>query len=117
MNVQRWLVAGAALVAAVSPSSAGPCTHDIDLVQHAIDARLDAKAGAGPMARESTAATMNRQPTPESIAAAEARLGDLSPEKMAAVRTAMTRAREADAAGDKSACEQALADVQRQLGR
>ena len=68
------------------------------------------------MARESSAATEHRQPTPGSIAAAEARLGELSPEKIAAVNAAMTRARAADQAGDKSACDEALADAQRALG-
>jgi hypothetical protein len=117
MSIRRMLTASAALLASMSASYAGPCSHEIDRVQHTIDAKLDAQAGAGPAARESIAATTDRQPTPESIAAAEARLGDLSPETIAAVRTAMTRARQADSAGEKSACEQALADVQRTLGR
>jgi hypothetical protein len=117
MNIQRLLVAGAAaLVASTSASYAGPCSHEIDRMQAAIDARLEAKAAAGPAARESTAATMNRQPTPGSIAAAEARLGEVSPQTIEAVAAAMARARQADSAGDKSACEQALADVQRAIG-
>jgi len=117
MSLQRFLVAcAAALAASMSASYAGPCSHEIDRVQAEIDARLGAKAAAGPAARESTAATMNRQPTPESMAAAEARLGEVSPQKMEAVAAAMARARAADAAGDKSACEQALADAQRAIG-
>ena len=116
MSIQPMLAASVALLASMPASYAGPCSHEIDRVQHEIDAKLDAKAGTGPEARESNAATMNRQPTPGSIAAAEARLGDLSPDTIAAVRTAMTRAREADSAGDKSACERALADAQRAIG-
>jgi len=117
MSIQRLLVAWAAvLIASTSASYAGPCAHEIDRVQAQVDARLEAKAAAGPTARESTAATMSRQPTPESIAAAEARLGEVSPQKMEAVATAMARAREADRAGDRSTCEQALADVRRALG-
>ena len=61
------------------------------------------------------AATMHRQPTPGSIAATEVNLGDISPEKVQAVEALMTRAREADRAGDQAACEQALAEVQRIL--
>jgi hypothetical protein len=57
--------------------------------------------------------TLHRQPTPGSIAAAEVNLGDISPEKVQAVEALMARAREADRAGDQSACEQALAEVQR----
>jgi hypothetical protein len=85
-------------------------------MQAQVDARLQAKAAAGPAARESTAATMDRQPTPGSIAAAEARLGEVSPQTIKAVAAAMARAREADRAGDKSAWEQARADVQRAIG-
>jgi len=117
MSIQRLPVAcAAALVASMSASYAGPCSHEIDRVQAQIDARLEAKAAAGPTARESTAATMNRQPTPDSIAEAEARLGEVSPQKAAAVAAAMARARAADGAGNESACEQALADVRRALG-
>ena len=117
MSIQRFLVAcAAALAASTSASFAGPCAHEIDRVQTAIDARLDAKAAAGPAARESTAATMHRQPTPGSIATAEARLGEMSPEKIEAIGAAMGRARAADGAGDLGACEAALADVQRALG-
>ena len=117
MSIQRLLVAcAAALAASVSAGYAGPCLHEIHRVQLEIDAKLNANAAAGPAARESTAATMNRQPTPESMAAAEARLGEVSPQKMEAVAAAMARARAADAASDKSACEQALADAQRAIG-
>ena len=59
---------------------------------------------------------MQHQPTESSVAAAEVEAGRLSPEESTAVKTAMTRAREANGAGDKSACEQALADVKRLLG-
>jgi hypothetical protein len=60
---------------------------------------------------------MNRQPTPDSIAAAEAKLGEISPESVQAIEAGMARARDADRAGDQSTCEQALADVQRILGQ
>ena len=97
MRLQRFLVAcAAALAASMSASYAGPCSHEIDRVQAEIDAKLEAKAAAGPSARESTAATMHRQPTPGSIATAETRLGDVSPQKVEAVAAAMARAREAD---------------------
>ncbi len=55
------------------------------------------------------------QPTPRSIAAGEAQLGQLAPEKVDAIRQAMVRARAADADGDKTACEEALADAKREL--
>ena len=56
------------------------------------------------------------QPTPRSIGAAEEKPGEVSAETVAAVRQAMLRARAADSAGDKNACEQALAEVQRAIG-
>jgi hypothetical protein len=46
--------------------------------------------------RESTVATLNHQPTPSSIAAAEVKLGEISPEKVQGVEAAMARARVAD---------------------
>jgi hypothetical protein len=115
MSIQRSLVACVAVVlaASISASFANPCSQEIDRVQAKFDAILEAQAGAGPSARESAAATMHRQPTPDSIAAAESKLGDVSPEKVQAVEALLTRAREADRVGDQSACEQALAEVQR----
>jgi hypothetical protein len=118
MSIQRLVVACAAAFAALmSASYAGPCSQGIDGMQAQFDAKLEANAAVGPSARESTAATMNRQPTPDSIAAAEAKLGEISPESVRAVEAGMARARDADRAGDQSTCEQALADVQRILGQ
>jgi hypothetical protein len=103
------------LVTSVTASLAGPCSQQIDQVQAKIDAKLEAIAAAGRSARESIAATMHRQPTPESIAAAEANLGDVSSDKVKAAEAFMTRARDADGAGDQSTCEGALAEAQRLL--
>jgi hypothetical protein len=117
MSIQRLpAVCAVILAAAISASYAGPFSHEIDRLQREIDAKLEAKAAAGPSARESTAATMHRPPTPGSIAAAEGKLGDVTPQIVAAVRAAMAQARDADGAGNQSACEQALADVRRALG-
>jgi hypothetical protein len=103
------------LVTSITASLAGPCSPQIDQAQAKIDAKLEAIAAVGRSARESTAATMHRQPTPDSIAAAEANLGDVSPEKVQAAEAFMARARNADSAGDQSACEQALAEARRVL--
>jgi hypothetical protein len=117
MRIKRLPVACVAVfVASISLSYAGPCLHEIDRVQAEIDAKLETLAAAGPSARESTAATMNRQPTPGSIAAAEARLGDVSARKVAALKAAMAEARAADNAGAQDTCDKALADVHRTLG-
>jgi hypothetical protein len=112
----RMLVLAAAIAAPASAAVAGPCTDQIGLVQAKFDAKLEAAARRGPTGRESVAATDSRQPTPDSIAAAEVKLGDLSPGAVQTIEAGMARARRADAAGDKSACEQALAEVQRAIG-
>jgi hypothetical protein len=116
--ILRRLLVPSAVALAMSPVAgyAGPCSQEIDLMQSRVDARLEAKAAAGPSARESTAATMHRQPTPGSIAAAESKLGGISSDQVKAVEVAMARARKADLANDKSTCEQALAEVQRAIG-
>ena len=116
MNIQRSTLAVAALAASMSAAYAGPCSPEVIQIQNLIDARIHAKAAGAATAPESTAAMMHRQPTPSSIAAAEAELGEISPEALNAVNAAMARAVEADGAGDRSACEQALADAKRLLG-
>src|SRR6516165_2159532 len=109
------LTVAVVLATSITASLAGPCSQQIDRLQAKIDAKLEAIAAVGRSARESSAATMHRQPTPESIAAAEANLGDVSSEKVQAAEAFMTRARDADRAGDQSACERALAEAQRVL--
>jgi hypothetical protein len=44
-------------------------------------------------------------------------MGEISPQTVNAIEQAMARARAADGTGDKAACEQALAQVRRTLGR
>ena len=104
------------LLFTITGAHAGPCTGAIDAMQARIDAGLEAKAAAGPMGREGVPAGMSVQPTPRSIAAAEEKLGDVSPQTVAVVGEGMARARAADTAGNASACEKALADVQRVVG-
>ena len=105
-----------ALALSVTSSSAGPCSQEIDRMQARIDAALEARAASGPAAREGAGALVHRQPTPGSIAADEERLGDLSAQTTEIVAQGLVRARAADSAGDKSACEQALVEVKRAIG-
>jgi hypothetical protein len=117
MTIRRLMAqSAAALVASTITGYAGPCSPEIEQMQARVDARVEAAARAGPSAPENSAALLHRQPTPSSIAAAEARLGELSPQMVNAVREAMARAREADQVGDLPRCEQALAEVQRTIG-
>jgi hypothetical protein len=116
MSMQGLGIFGAMMFAASTMAAhAGPCAIDIDRVQMQIDARLEAAAAKGPTASQSVAAQMHRQPTPSSIAAAESRIGDMTPAAAEAIKVGMLRAREADGKGDKAACEKSLADVRRAL--
>jgi hypothetical protein len=117
MGIHRLLLIGVSIALLTLPCEAGPCSHDIDSMQALVDAKLDATAGAGAPAKESLGALEHRQPTPGSIAAAESRLGEVSPLKVELVEAAMARARKADAAEDKGACEQALAEVRAEIAR
>ena len=114
MAMERKLLGAAPLMFLVSACFAGPCTDEIDRVQVKVDARIEAIAKGGRLGKESVAAQLDRQPTPGSIAAAEAGLGEGKAMEQAV--EALARAREADRAGDKSACEQALAQAQRAIG-
>ena len=112
----RTAGAGALLLLfSVQPGLAGPCAGDIDQVQAQVDARIDAVAGAGPAGTESGSARLHRQPTPGSIAAAEQKLGEGKAEE--AALAALARARTADAAGDKAACDRALAEARQAIAR
>ncbi len=107
--------AASALLAATTIAHAGPCSSEIAQMQSNISARLEQIVAAGPTAPQVTGRT-HVQPTPRSIAAGEAQLGQLAPEKIDDIRQAMDRARAADTAGDKAACEEALADAKQLLG-
>ncbi|HEV2565436.1 MAG TPA: hypothetical protein VGU19_10160 [Microvirga sp.] len=110
------MLAAALLATTLLPVSAhaGQCAADIDRVQAQTDAWIDATAGRGRMGTESTAATDHREPTPASIARAEQRLDGATAGQTALA--ALTQARQADAAGDWSACKRALDAARRALG-
>ena len=63
-----------------------PCSPEIGRMQARLDATLDQRP-------KSSGALLRRQPTPGSIASAEIRLGEISPEKAKVIREAMARAR------------------------
>ena len=106
------ILSAGAVAASTIANEAGPCSPEIYSMEARIEARLNAKAAAGSTAQESSEALLHRQPTPRSIAAAESRLGTVSPRKLDAITQGMARAREADSAGDLHACRRALSDVE-----
>jgi len=82
MSIRRsLLVCASAFAASMSASYAGPCWDDIGSMQAKIDAKLEAKAAAGPPAPASDMAGMSAQPTPLSMATVEERMGEISPQR------------------------------------
>ena len=110
------ILSAAALAASVGAGYGGPCSSEIEQTQARVNAWLEAKSTVAQSAPQSEGARLHRQPTPGSIGAAGRRLGEGSKHTMVVVMSAMARAREADAAGDRPACEQILADVQGAIG-
>jgi hypothetical protein len=111
----RCALIAAPIVLSTVSSYAGPCSPEIDRMQSSVDAISVAIAVTGPPGRQSTAAMTHHQPTPSSIAEAEAKLGEGARAKRATA--ALAKARAADRAGDSNACDQALADVRREIGQ
>ena len=117
MTARQFALIGAAgLLLSTVPCAAGPCAKDIVSMQARIEARMGQLAAAGPSAKQSLGAQMHRQPTPGSMANAERKLGELSPDTIVKVNKAMDRAQKADNGGDEKGCRQALEDVARIIG-
>ena len=112
--VQLLRLCATALALSTVPGHAGPCTQDVDRAWMAVDANIRARIAAGRSAPQGTIALLHHQPTPSSIAAAEEALSERWLPIEAAV-TALARAREADLAGDRNTCEQALVQTQRTI--
>jgi hypothetical protein len=105
-----------AVASSTQPSRADSCSHDIDRAWVQVNAKIQARSAAGRSIPQSTIALLHRQPTRSSVAAAEEMLVDVWLPMETAV-AALSRAREADRANDRIACEEALAEVQRVIGR
>ena len=117
MMKRLTIATGAAALAILSaPAFAGPCENEIYQADLALGKRLNAAAAGGRTGTESTFATRHRQPTPATVAGAEAKLGELTEADVERIETFMDEARKADAANDKAACEKALAEARKILG-
>ena len=89
-----------ALVLSAAPAHAGPCTDQI--AQFELAVRQSAgRPGAGPFARQSIGAQIDRQPTPASVKRAEKRA-------RAQFAATLARAKRLDARGDRAGCMRAL---------
>ena len=117
MKRRKQLILSVAVVTfSTQQSLASSCSQDIDRAWIQVNAKIQARVAAGRSAPQGTIALLHHQPTPSSIAAADEALVDIwLPIEAAAA--ALARAREADGINDRIACEGALADVQRVIGR
>jgi hypothetical protein len=97
------VIVAASLVAA--PAHAGPCSGAIAKFEQAVRQSAD-NPGAGPMARQSIGAQLDRQPTPGSVKRADERA-------QATFAATMSRAKRLDARGDRAGCRRALAAAKR----
>jgi hypothetical protein len=117
MKFYKLLFLSAAVFAlSAETGRATPCSQDIDQAWAKVNSKIQARIAIGRSAAQGTIALLHHQPTPSSVATAEGALVDVwLPMEMAVA--ALARAREADRAKDKAACENALAEVQRAIGR
>jgi hypothetical protein len=115
-NRKQLILSAAVVMFSTLPSFASSCSQDIDRAWVQVNAEIRARVAAGRSAPQGTTAVLHRQPTPSSMAAAEETLVDIWLPIETAV-AALARAREADGINDRIACEGALADVQRVIGR
>jgi hypothetical protein len=116
MRFRQLLVLSAVAIAiSTQPSRGNTCSQDIDRAWAQINTNIQARSGAGRSMPQGTAALLHRQPTQSSVAAAQERLVDVWRPIETAV-AALSRAREADRANDRTGCEEALAEVRRRIG-
>ena len=111
LQLMTW--SAAALCVSLPVAHAGSCSDDIDRMQARIDARVEAIAAAGPFVPPGVSAGMGVQPTPFGMAVVEEKMGEVSTNKVDAIRAAMAQAHAASSAGNYKTCEQALARVRR----
>jgi hypothetical protein len=95
----------AALGLSITAAHAGPCTSKIAQFEKAVR-QSAGNPNAGPMARQSIGAQLDRQPTPESVKRAEER-ADTS------FAATLARAKRLNARGDRAGCKRALAAAKR----
>ena len=106
-RVAAALAAAAGAVLSTAPAHAGPCTTRIAQFEQAVR-QSASNPNAGPFARQSIGAQLDRQPTPGSVEHAEARA-------QTTFEAALARAKRLDARGNRAGCTRALADAERRF--
>ncbi len=100
------LTVAIALGQSLASAAAGPCTQDIAQIEQA--ARAGSGSDNGPTAAQSTNAQLHRQPTPSSIKQAQDQTN-------AALKAALTSAKELDAQGKRAECQAKVDELKRML--
>ena len=103
MRVTAAFVVAALLLS--TSAHAGPCSNAIAQFEQTVRQSAN-NPDAGPTARQSIGAQLDRQPTPGSVARAEARA-------QTTFEGALARAKRLDARGNRAGCTRALAAAQR----
>ena len=119
LNLRRnlpWISSGLLLVSlsVATPALAETCHGAIDHVQSQVDAALAQQADSAPFAPETSFATLGHQPTPATVARAEAGLRHWAGGDEAVA--ALDRARQADASGNARQCLAELQAAQHAIG-
>jgi hypothetical protein len=104
MRVTAAFVIGISLLGTTS-AHAGPCSNAIAQFEQTVQQSAD-NPDAGPTARQSIDAQLGHQPTPGSVARAEARAEG-------SFEAALARAKRFDARGNRAGCTRALAAARR----
>ena len=115
MVIRQLLIASTMFLFVPPGYASGPCSKDIAQMRSKIDTKLGAIAAAAPSVAVSSDAKRHRQPSTGSMAKVLVERGLLSSSAVEQIKEAMTRARTANAAGNKTACEQALTEAERAL--
>src|SRR5262245_2132791 len=105
MKSTATFVVGVALGLGVASAHAGPCTNAIAKFEQEVR-QSAGNPDAGPTARQTVGAQLDRQPTPGSVARAEA-------SAQATFEAALARAKRLDARGKRVGCTRALVAARR----
>ena len=95
----------AAMCLGTTSAHAGPCSNAIAQFEQAVRQSAN-KPDAGPFARQTIGAQLDREPTPGSVERAEARA-------QTAFDAALARAKRLDVRGNRAGCTRALAAAKR----
>jgi hypothetical protein len=117
MFTRLALVTCSILLASLMMGHAGPCTADIERLKSEIDTKVKAQLAGNTSLTEALTAAVKGQPSPGAKANAPTAQSSAPLENMGTVYLALAQAVGADIVGDKSKCDQALAEARSALNK